>query len=296
MISISEGELVGLACSLVWATSATVVRTQSFKVSPGLMNAIRCTASALMFWVALAVFGSVEAYTFLSLNEWLLLTGSVVIGISFGDTLYLWSIREIGPSRTMALVGVVPLPTLVFEYLLLDQPFPARFVAGCFLVVAGVACLSRRDAAVVEAVPPNLKFGVILSLSATVLWGLSTVMIKPAIANLTPVEANSIRMPLVAAVLFGGYILARPRDASARPALTARTTFIVAATGLLGMGLGSYLFLKSIAMIGPTKTAVLGALAPVFTMLIAAAFLKERITKLVMLGVVLCVWGVMMVL
>jgi drug/metabolite transporter (DMT)-like permease len=62
------------------------------------------------------------------------------------------------------------------------------------------------------------------------------------------------------------------------------------------MGFGSYLFLKSIAMIGPTKTAVLGALAPVFTMGLAAVFLKERITKLIVLGVILCVGGVWLVL
>ena len=90
MISISEGELVGAACSLVWATSATIVRTQSFKVSPGLMNALRCAAAALMFWALLALFGSLRVYSILSLNEWLLLCGSVIIGISMGDTLYLW--------------------------------------------------------------------------------------------------------------------------------------------------------------------------------------------------------------
>ena len=294
MISISEGELVGVACSLVWATSATIVRTQSFKVSPGLMNALRCTAAALMFWVLLVLFGSLDAYAILSLNEWLLLAGSVIIGISMGDTLYLWSIREIGPSRTMALVGIVPLPTLVFEHFLLDQPFPARFVAGCFLVVAGVGCLSQRGKQRTESLSGSLKLGVILSLTATILWGLSTVMIKPAIANLTPVEANSIRMPLVAAVLFGGYILTRSPTAAVP--LTWRTVLIVCGTGLLGMGFGSYLFLKSISMIGPTKTAVLGALAPVFTMIIAAVFLKERITWLVAIGVLLCVGGVVLVL
>lgn len=293
MISVSEGELIGVACSLVWATSATIVRTQSFKVSPGLMNALRCTAAALMFWVVLGLFGSLDAYAFLSVNEWLLLAGSVIIGISMGDTLYLWSIKEIGPSRTMALVGIVPLPTLVFEYVLLDQPFPAQFVAGCFLVVAGVACLSQRGKRP-ESITGSLKLGVTLSLTATVLWGLSTVMIKPAIANLTPVEANSVRMPLVALVLFGGYILTRSPTVGAP--LTRRTVLIVAGTGLLGMGFGSFLFLKSIAMIGPTKTAVLGALAPVFTMVIAAIFLKERITGLVAVGVVLCVGGVVLVL
>ncbi|MBT98904.1 MAG: hypothetical protein CL902_09795 [Dehalococcoidia bacterium] len=293
MISISEGDLVGLACSLVWATSATIVRTQSFKISPGLMNALRCATAALMFWVLLWLFGSIASYSALSLNEWLLLTGSVVIGISMGDTLYLWSIREIGPARTMAVVGIVPLPTLVFEYLLLDEPFPPQFVAGCFLVVGGVACLSQRGTQN-ESVIGRLKLGILLSLSATVLWGLSTVMLKPAIANIGPIEANSVRMPLVATLLFGGYILTRPSHG--RQPLTGRTALIVAGTGLLGMGFGSYLFLKSIAMIGPTKTAVLGALAPVFTMGMSAVFLKERITRLIVLGVVLCVGGVLLVL
>ena len=293
MISISEGELVGLACSLVWATSATIVRTQSFKVSPGLMNAIRCAVSALAFWIAFGVFGSIDSYAGLSLNEWFLLTGSVVIGIFVGDTLYLWSIREIGSARTMGLVGIVPLPTLIFEYFLLDQPFPAQFVAGCFLVIGGVACLAQRGSQGESGSGP-LKLGVLLSLSATVLWGLSTVMIKPAIANLTPIEANSIRMPLVAGLLFGGYILTKRKTDG--PPLTIRTALIVGGTGLLGMGFGSYLFLKSIAMIGPTKTAVLGALAPVFTMVLAAIFLKERITRLIVLGVTLCVGGVWLVL
>lgn len=293
MTSISEGELVGLACSLVWATSATIIRTQSFKVSPGLINAIRCGVASVVFWIAFGLFGSISSYDFLSLNEWLLLIGSVVIGISLGDTLYLWSIREIGPARTMGLVGIVPLPTLIFEHFLLNQPFPAQFVAGCFVVVGGVACLSMRSTKS-RADSRSLKLGVLLSLSATVLWGLSTVMIKPAIANLTPVEANSVRMPLVAVLLFGGYILYG--RGSKGSSLSLRTALIVGGTGLLGMGLGSYLFLKSIAMIGPTKTAVLGALAPVFTLVLAAVFLKERITRLMLVGVALCVWGVWLVL
>jgi len=257
------------------------------------MNAIRCSAAGLLFWVLLSLFGSVDSFVPLTLNEWLLLIGSVVIGISVGDTMYLWSIREIGPSRTMALVGVVPLPTLVFEYFLLDQPFPAQFVAGCFVVVGGVACLAQRGSHV-DVVGGRLKIGIVLSLSATVLWGLSTVMLKPAIENLSPIEANSVRMPFVALLLFGGYILTRRKTETAP--LTLRTALIVGGTGLLGMGFGSYLFLKSIAMIGPTKTAVLGALAPVFTMGMAAVFLKERLTKLMILGVCLCAGGVWLVL
>ena len=107
------GEAIGLFCGFIWALNGIITRTQSHKVSPMLMNAIRCGSAGLCFWIALALTSSTAVYGLLSGREWGLLIGSVLIGVTIGDTLYLWSIREIGISRTMALVGVVPLTTLV---------------------------------------------------------------------------------------------------------------------------------------------------------------------------------------
>ena len=191
-MTISAGELVGLVCALIWALNGVITRTQSYKVPPALMNAIRCGTAGVCFWIALGLTSSTAVYGLLSGKEWGLLIGSVVIGVTIGDTLYLWSIREIGISRTMALVGVVPLTTLFFEHVLLDQPFPARFVLGCFLVVGGAICLTLKSRAEKqENTVGRLWVGVLLSLTAAVLWGVSTVMIKPAIAQLTPIEANA---------------------------------------------------------------------------------------------------------
>ena len=292
-MEISAGEWIGLFCALIWAVSGVLTRTQSYKVPPVLMNAIRCAAAGVCFWIALALTSTVAVYGLLSGKEWALLIGSVVIGVTMGDTLYLWSIREIGISRSMALVGVVPLTTLVFEHVLLGQPFPGRFVVGCFLVVGGVICLSLKSRLEKqETGGGRLWLGIVLSLTAAVLWGLSTVMIKPAIEQLTPIEANSVRMPVVALFLFAAY-----RVVGAAPVEASRTTIaIVAMTGLIGMGLGSYFFLMAIDMIGPAKTAVLAAVAPVFAMVLAVLFLKERVTMRITTGVFLCVGGVWLVL
>ncbi len=292
-MDISAGEAVGLACAFVWALNGVIIRTQSYKVPPVLMNAIRCAAAGICFWIGLAVTSSLAVYGLLSAREWGLLLGSVVIGVTMGDTLYLWSIREIGISRTMALVSVVPLTTLFFEHVLLDQPFPPRFVAGCCLVVIGVTSLSLKSKLERSKGAGDRQWlGVLLSLSAAVLWGLSTVMIKPAIEQLSPIEANSVRMPVVVLFLFAAH-----RFTGSGPVEASRSTLaIVAATGLLGMGLGSYLFFKAIDTIGPAKTAVLAAIAPVFGMVMAVVFLKERVTRRVIAGVGLCVGGVWFVL
>ena len=71
---------------------------------------------------------------------------------------------------------------------------------------------------------------------------------------------------------------------------------ILVCTGLLGMGVGSLLFLTSLEMIGPAKTATLSSTSPVLGMLMAVAFLKEHVTFRVVAGVVLCVAGVWLVL
>jgi drug/metabolite transporter (DMT)-like permease len=287
------GEAIGLFCGFIWALNGIITRTQSHKVSPMLMNAIRCGSAGLCFWIALALTSSTAVYGLLSGREWGLLIGSVLIGVTIGDTLYLWSIREIGISRTMALVGVVPLTTLVFEHVLLGRPFPARFVLGCFLVVGGVVCLSLKSKfEKQEDAIGRLWMGALLSLSAAVLWGLSTVMIKPAIAQLTPIEANSVRMPIVALFLFSVHRFSGARAVDA----SWKAIAIVAMTGVLGMGLGSYFFLMAIDMIGPAKTAVLASVAPVFGMVMAVSFLKEPVTARVAAGVFLCVGGVWLVL
>ena len=89
-MDISSGEAIGLFCAFVWALNAVITRTQSHKVPPALMNAIRCATAGLFFWIALTLTSSLAVYGLLSGKEWGLLIGSVIIGVTMGDTLYLW--------------------------------------------------------------------------------------------------------------------------------------------------------------------------------------------------------------
>jgi DME family drug/metabolite transporter len=286
--------MVALLCAFVWAVSTLVVRTQSQKVPPALMNGIRCAVAGALFWMLLPFGPPLSTYGAVTGTEWLLLLGGLTIGVAVGDTIFLASIKEMGVSRSMPLAGTHPLTTMFFEWVFLGNPFSPTFLLGSCCVVLGVVLLSGREEETQMGAEVRVKLGVTLALFAASLWGVSTVMLKPAIAHMTVVQANSVRMPAVALLLFATRAWTGPvmrlRD------LDRRTLLIVAGSGAFGMGLGSMLFLKSIELVGPAKTATLAATCPVFAVIMAVAFLKEKMTLRVASGGLLCLAGVYLVL
>jgi drug/metabolite transporter (DMT)-like permease len=292
---INYGESVALICSFIWATNGLILKTISERVPPTLITAIRCGIATPIFWVLLPFGPPLETLLAVPLYEWALLIGSVFIGILIGDLLYLHAMRHIGISRTMALVGTFPISTLLWEQLLLDSPTTYTFVLGCFLAASGTILMSRQSQQQKDnAEFTHMKRGVILALSAALLWGLSTTMLKPAIANLTSVQANSVRMPFVALGLLLIWRFNRRRNAALQ--LDKKTAIVLCFTGLMGMALGSFLYIEAVDQIGPAKTATVSAATPVIALIMAVIFLKEALTIRLVLGISLCVTGVILVL
>lgn len=288
---LSLGELCALGSALLWAVNSMMLRTRSHQVSPAAMNVIRCGTAALFFWIWLPFSDPLAGLEQVSTDEWLLLVGSIVVGMVTGDTLYLTAIREIGLSRALALSSTYPLTTLLFEWLLLRRPASGGLALGCCLVALGVVLLSGRGREP-ESRPLHLKYGVALALVASVLWGLSTVMLYPAVAHLTLVQANSVRMPLVALLLY----LIRIRSPAEFRCLDRRTLLVVAGSGLIGMGISSLMYLAAIKLIGATRAVTLTSVSPVFGMILSVVFLKEQVGLRVLLGIAACMGGVWLVL
>ena len=297
MSGIGLGALLAIASAFGIAVSGLVLRPQAHKMPAVVMNGVRSLTATGFFWVLLLFATPLKtAYAEVTGTEWFLLIGAVLIGPGIGETSYLRAIGMMGVSRTLAVAGSYPLATLTFEHLLLGEPLRAGFLIGACLVVSGIVCLSGRT-----KIPGDMgegrggvRLGVLLALVASTLWGVSTVMLKPAIQHLAVVHANSVRMPLVSLVLCAAFFgrRTRPRIRDIEP----KALWIVAVTGVLSMGLGSLMFLHCVDLIGPAKTATLTSIAPVFSLALGIFFGVEKITRRLLIGVVLCVVGVGVVL
>ncbi|MBT3602326.1 MAG: DMT family transporter [Candidatus Latescibacteria bacterium] len=294
---ISYGELAALLSASIWAITSLILKTLTEKYPAALITSIRCGVAALLFWCWLPFDAPLSNYATVPANEWFLLIGSVVLGIVIGDQLYLHALKEMGISRTMALVGTFPITTLIWEQLLLDLPASQTFVIGCLLAASGVIILSyqsHQDKENQTDKPIRLRRGVIFSLSAAMLWGLSTTLLKPAIVHLSTVQANSIRLPLVTLCLMIVWRLNKGRGRLRD--IEWKSLMLIITSGLLGMGIGSFFYLEAVVHIGPAKTATLSAATPVLSLMMGVIFLKEQFTIRLLLGVALCVIGVLLVL
>ena len=292
---VSAAELAARGCAFVWALNGLILRTQSHLVSPAAMNCIRCGVAGLMLWMAVPfVSPPIADMALVPWQDWALLFIGCALGIALGDTLYLGGIKEIGISRTMALTGTFPLTTLLWESALLGEPMTQALVLGSVLVVAGVALLSGLGAKGEDAQNMRLRYGVFLALAASVLWGLSSTLLKPATSHLDTTHANAVRMPLIALLVYGFRIL--PSGNESLRGISWRSFVIIGLTGGLGMGLGANLFLYAITQSSVGKVAILTSISPVFGMVMAVIFLKEKVTWQVVVGMGLCLAGVWVVI
>ena len=296
-MTVSVGEWLALISALVWAINGIIIRPYLNRAPVPLLNGIRCGAAGVVFWIVFAFSPEYWSFAEVTSLEWTYLIGSVMLAIGVGDTMYMVSLREIGVPRALAVAGTFPLPTLFFEWLLLDQSFTSTFVLGCVAVVAGVICLSRRRQRNDDAMQTgNLKLGILMALGASLAWGLGTVFTKQALTHLAAVQANTVRLPLVALIMFGIYRLRFGRSRPSSIQMDIKSWLVVAAAGITGIGLASYMYLEALKLIGAAKTTTLSACSPLFGLVLAMIFLGEKVDSLTVAGVVLCITGVWLVL
>lgn len=78
--------------------------------------------------------------------------------------------------------------------------------------------------------------------------------------------------------------------------VTGRTFLLLGLSGLLGIALGDTFFFKALIQLGPRLTILLGTLGPVFTVILAVVFLRERPSLLAWMGIPLIIGGTTWVL
>lgn len=134
--------------------------------------------------------------------------------------------------------------------------------------------------------------GELAGVAAAIVWASTNIVLRGQSVRLGAVTVNAWRA-LFAALSFAViFLLTRqPADLVAIPgySLAALLTSVV-----LGMVIGDALQLIAMTWIGVARAMPISACFPLFTVVIAATFLDERITPRILLGAVLVICGVVL--
>ena len=143
-------------------------------------------------------------------------------------------------------------------------------------------------------ITPGFWVGFALAVITGVAWGGGIVWLSSAADGFDSAAAGSVRLWGGAPLLLLA-TMAQPESQFRRRTLPRRASIILIASGALGYGVGSLLFIVALGEVGAGPAVVLFSTSPIIGLLLGAVFLRDRITIWVAVGTILAVAGVMLI-
>ena len=305
------GEIIALFTAGFWTVTALAADMASRHASSLAMNVVRMLLAVPMFLILLWVTVGSPFPLYASWATWGWLSIAGLVGYVFGDLCLFNSYRVMGSRYGQLFMTLAPVFAAVGGLVILGEVMPLRTWLVMFMILGGIAMSvfgrERSDDSHDSHIHIKVPFrGVLYGLGAAVGQGIGLVISKigmDSYASSIPVgvSEDSLMMPFaatfircVAALLvFLVIMLIRRQGASVVELIkTPRPMLYMVVATFFGPFVGVSLSLLAIEYTSTGIASTLMALVPVFILLPAWLFFKQKITLLDILGTVVAVSGV----
>jgi drug/metabolite transporter, DME family len=270
-----------------------ILRSLALRCPAMLLNSLRSLVATGGYIAVILLTGRVALYARIRPSDLVYLGINLGISIMLGDAAYYASMRLIGVSRALTVSSVYPLLTAIIAGPLLGEVFGWRTWAGFVLCVGGVLLVSRSGVRTGDPAPARrMQRGVFLGLASACAWAVGTVALRRGSLGLDPFVVNSIRLSGVA--VFAGIWAGARHELGHVRRFGRRGWAELVASGLIGAVVGATLYLTAVQRAGASKAAVLAALAPLFSVPMAA-LAGEPVNRRLIAGIAVTVGGVALV-
>lgn len=230
---------------------------------------------------------------------WLGLSG--VVGLAIGDSALFKAFTLVGPRRSMTMMALAPIFTVVVAWSVLDEHLGLWALVGIVLIVAGVvvANAGRVGSGLFGSLPRNVvRLGLGLALLGSLGQGLGSVFAKMGMVGMTdsghgpdPLGATLVRL-LWATVCYWLVVLPRQNFGALRQRLHDRRGVAALAVAILmGPYISVWMSLVAIRNTDAGVAQVLLGMVPIFVVVPAWIVYHDRPTVLSLTGIVMAVLG-----
>jgi len=289
------GELAAIGAALAWAIGGLIIKPISTKFSSLSINSIKLSIGWIILTTIMALWGKLGSLAFVGWHSTAYIIGSGILGLAIGATLQIKSLSLIDISK------VYPIAfsswfffTALIAAIFLGEAITHYTILGAILIASGITLLSSASKVRGKEEAPNTDSakGIIFALLAGLCWAGGTNLVKLGLYEVDPLMVNVIRLPF-AILLLATLTLSRG-EASEYRRYNHRALIQVGISGFLGQAVGEVLFFISVQLAGATKAAILSSTSPLFIAPLSIIFLKEKLTKRVILGTIACALGILL--
>ena len=303
------GEAMALVAAFIFSWTSIFFTTAGKRLGVTTVNLLRLPGATLCLGLThLALHGRLwPAGLSWQDTAWIGLSG--VVGLAIGDSALFKAFTLVGPRRSMTLMALAPVFTVVLAWVLLGERLGLWALLGIVVVIGGVMLATlgkgggkggdqnhdRGEFGRLEA--PVLRLGLLLALVASAGQGLGSAFAKlgmtggPGPEGLDPLGATLIRL---AFATLGFWVAVLPRLKWRRVAANLRDRRGVQALVtaiLMGPFISVWISLVAIKHTEAGIAQVLLGTVPIFVVAPAWLVYKDRPTPLSLLGIVVAVAG-----
>jgi len=279
------GISLALLSAFSWASATILVRVGLRRLSPVGANMFRLYVASLTFLTIFALTGNFSVFS-KPLKLLILTFISAQFGFVIGDYFYFTALKKMGVSRTVPITSTYPLWAILWAVIFLGKSVRPRVVVGALLVVLAIIVVKRAE----EEEGDDRK-GFAFAFLAPISWSIAIVMMNYLTTFISSLQLAGVRM--VFASLGISFFL--PDHFREVKSMTRTEALTLIGASLLGLVLGQYLFVYSVALVGAPIAAPVSAINPIIASILAVLLLGERPNRRIFEGLVLAVAGVALI-
>jgi drug/metabolite transporter (DMT)-like permease len=287
------GEFAALLTAIFWTVTSLAFEAASHKIGSIAVNIIRLIIGFAFLSVFNLIWRGFVLPVDASIDNWLWLSLSGLVGFVFGDLFLFKSYTMIGSRFSMLIMTLVPPITAFFSFIILGERLTLFHYLGMTLTFSGIAMAIFSRSAKGEKLSLKLApKGIIYAFGGAVGQALGLVLSKFGMKNYDPFAATQIR---IIAGIFGYILLVTilARWSIVKNATHNKSGMTLTSVGaFFGPFLGVSFSLIAIKYTEAGIASTIMALVPVFIILPAVVLFKQKVTLPEILGSIVSVGGV----
>jgi drug/metabolite transporter (DMT)-like permease len=289
------GELASLATAFLWTGSATFFALAGRRMGSAVLNRTRLILAVLFLLVTHTLLLGTPLPLDASVDRWMWLGLSGIIGLAIGDAMLFQCYVLIGPRLGLLMLSTAPLISTLLAWALLgEQLLPIEWFA-VLLTIAGIAWVVLRGSGpLLNPRQPHYVQGIVLGVGAAACQAAGLTLSKLGLGGDFPALSGVVIRMLAASVALWGWTLLRGRigETFTRWAQDPGALVPAAAGSIVGPFLGVWMSLIGVQLARVGVASTIMALPPVFSLPVAHFIFKEDINWQAWVGTLVAMAGI----
>lgn len=282
----SRPDLFLLLTALIWGSNYSVLKFALDEVPARSFNALRLTVASLVFLATIAFTRRRESLVRLTGQHWLVIVLLGIVGQFGYQLLFIEGLERTSVANASIIISCVPVLVSLTSAVLGHERLPWPHWVGMGLSFVGVYLIVSGGAQTGE----SSLAGDLMMVTCAVFWTIYTIAARSLLHTFSPLLITGLSMA-VGTVLFVPMAMGDLRTTS-WSSVSAGVWICLAFSSLLALNFAYTSWYHGVRHLGASRTSLYSNIVPAAALVVAMAWLGERLVGLRLLGAALVLVGV----